>query len=305
MANLSKTGNTRAFLELLASRLPCLVLTGAGISVSAGIPTYRDSKGQWLRSDPIKHQEFINDSEQRQKYWGRSLLGWPAVRDAQPGRAHQLLADLEQVGMIEHLVTQNVDRLHQRAGSKSVTDLHGRLDKVNCLACGDRSSREAMQQRLSVANPHINRQTVDARPDGDADMPRDLVRSISIPCCELCGGTLMPEVIFFGGSIPKARVDSCKDALTRSRSLLVVGSSLQVYSGFRFCRWAQELELPILLINPGVTRADSLGLRWHAEADAALTEVCNHVRIPHGTQPIREGNGKLADSELSESLELH
>ncbi|MEM7692044.1 MAG: Sir2 family NAD-dependent protein deacetylase, partial [Pseudomonadota bacterium] len=148
MASVSETDEAKAFVDLFASNLPALVLTGAGISVSAGIPTYRDNNGQWLRSDPIKHQEFLNDSEQRQKYWGRSLLGWPAVRDATPGRAHRLLAELEQAGAIEHLVTQNVDRLHQRAGSKSVTDLHGRLDKVNCLQCGERSSREAMQGRL-------------------------------------------------------------------------------------------------------------------------------------------------------------
>ncbi|MEM6545565.1 MAG: NAD-dependent protein deacetylase [Pseudomonadota bacterium] len=301
MASVSETDEAKAFVDLFASNLPALVLTGAGISVSAGIPTYRDNNGQWLRSDPIKHQEFLNDSEQRQKYWGRSLLGWPAVRDATPGRAHRLLAELEQAGAIEHLVTQNVDRLHQRAGSKSVTDLHGRLDKVNCLQCGERSSREAMQGRLSAANPHITRQTVDARPDGDADMPRDLVRSITVPCCERCGGTLMPEVVFFGGSIPRERVDYCKDALTRSRSLLVVGSSLQVYSGYRFCRWAQELERPILLINPGVTRADSLGRRWRANADEALAAISKGLKL---SENARHSHGVNATTPAAYAAEL-
>lgn len=301
MASVSETDEAKAFVDLFASNLPALILTGAGISVSAGIPTYRDNNGQWLRSDPIKHQEFLNDSEQRQKYWGRSLLGWPAVRDATPGRAHRLLAELEQAGAIEHLVTQNVDRLHQRAGSKSVTDLHGRLDKVNCLQCGERSSREAMQGRLSAANPHITRQTVDARPDGDADMPRDLVRSITVPCCEKCGGTLMPEVVFFGGSIPRERVDYCKDALTRSRSLVVVGSSLQVYSGYRFCRWAQELERPILLINPGVTRADSLGRRWRANADEALAAISKGLKLSENARHAHGVNATTPAAYAAES----
>ncbi|WP_439107301.1 Sir2 family NAD-dependent protein deacetylase, partial [Congregibacter sp.] len=150
------------FVIALLNALPALVITGAGISVATGIPTYRDRKGTWLRSAPITHQQFLGDSRQRQRYWGRSLLGWPAVRDARPTSGHRLLAKLEREGLITHIVTQNVDRLHQRAGSSKVTDLHGRLDRVICLGCKTLVSRDLLQADLERLNPGINHGTVSA-----------------------------------------------------------------------------------------------------------------------------------------------
>jgi len=258
------------FCEALSRALPALVLTGAGISAGTGIPTYRDSEGRWLRSEPIKHQEFLTEAQKRQRYWGRSMLGWPGVRDARPSAAHRSLARLESRGFATQIVTQNVDRLHQRAGSHSVIDLHGRLDRVKCLACGADSCREALQARLEQLNPGLCGQRGALRPDGDADLSDAAVNSVRVPDCEACGGVLMPDVVFFGGNVPGERVQSCRRALEASRSLLVVGSSLQVYSGFRFCRWASERGLPIFLINPGQTRADDLGKKWCARADDAL-----------------------------------
>lgn len=262
-------------LEDLARLRPLLVLSGAGISAGTGIPTYRDRDGRWLRSAPIQHQDFVRDPAKRQRYWGRSLLGWPGVRDAVPAPAHHSLARLEAGGHVRHVVTQNVDRLHQRAGSRSVTDLHGRLDRVRCLDCGAYSEREAMQARLAEANPDLRRASrlAEVRPDGDADLPDDLVATVRVPPCETCGGTLMPDVVFFGGSIPTQRVAACREHLERSAGLLVVGSSLRVYSGFRFCRWAAERGLPIFLLNPGTTRADDLGRKWSENADTALQRL--------------------------------
>ena len=266
------------FLALLHDALPAMVLTGAGISAGTGIPTYRDENGAWLRSAPITHQQFTSDKGYRQRYWGRSQLGWPAVRDANPAAAHRHLVVLESTGAVTHVVTQNVDRLHQRAGSQRVTDLHGRLDRVICLSCGDNSCREHLQGRLEAHNSGLRAPVRDIRPDGDADLPDELVAGITVPDCERCGGTLMPDVVFFGGNVPAPRVEAGRDALQRSRSLLVVGSSLQVYSGFRFCRWAQQSGIPIFLLNPGRTRADGMALKWSAGADDALATLRESLR---------------------------
>lgn len=278
-----------AFLDALTKAGPAMVVTGAGVSVATGIPTYRDEVGTWLRSAPITHQEFTTDPRQRQRYWGRSLLGWPAVRDARPAAGHRLLAQLERLGFVNHLVTQNVDRLHQRAGSAKVTDLHGRLDRVLCLDCNIDSSRDVLQGELQRLNPHITHRTVAARPDGDADLADEVVDSVQVPPCAVCGGTLMPDVVFFGGSIPKERVDSCKMALEHSRSLLVIGSSLQVYSGYRFCKWAAKSNKPIFLINPGNTRADDLAVKWRVTADQGLAALLERIQSnKHPT--VEKGN---------------
>ena len=278
-----------AFLERLASSLPALALTGAGVSVGTGIPTYRDENGTWLRSAPITHQEFIRDARQRQRYWGRSLIGWPAVREARPAPAHRALVQLQVGGAVSHIVTQNVDRLHQRAGSDGVTDLHGRLDRVICLDCQQPECREQLQDRLQRLNPNIISQAVAARPDGDADLPESAVDEVRVADCRACGGTLMPDVVFFGGSIPPPRVADARLALQRSASLLVVGSSLQVYSGFRFCRWAQADNQPVFIINPGVTRADSMAWKWAVDADSGLSALLHRLRGEAGAAaPARE-----------------
>ncbi|WOJ94197.1 NAD-dependent protein deacetylase [Congregibacter variabilis] len=280
MDNLLLCDPDRKCLNEIAEALPALVLTGAGVSVATGIPTYRNEAGTWLRSDPITHQEFLKDPRQRQRYWGRSLLGWPAVRDARPATAHRILAQMEAIGAITHIVTQNVDRLHQRAGSAKVTDLHGRLDRAVCLDCKTFISRDQLQSDLLRLNPGITRTTVSARPDGDADLADGIVDSVTVPCCKQCKGTLMPDVVFFGGSIPNERVLEGKLALERARCLLVVGSSLQVYSGYRFCKWARDSNKPIFLINPGLTRADDMATKWRIDADSGLQAIferyCEH-----------------------------
>ncbi|MFK7830419.1 MAG: NAD-dependent protein deacetylase [Congregibacter sp.] len=260
------------FTDELLSHLPALVLTGAGVSAGTGIPTYRDENGVWLRSKPITHQEFLQQPRQRQRYWGRSMIGWPAVRDATPSTAHRALASLELQNAITHTVTQNVDRLHQRAGSRNVTDLHGRLDRIICIACNALSGREPLQTRLRDENPHI-RGELALQPDGDAELPEHLVDSVRVPGCEACGGELMPDVVFFGGSIPGSRIEKSRQAMRDARSLLVVGSSLKVYSGYRFCRWAAAEHKPVFLLNPGVTRADDMGMKWRIDADFGLQEL--------------------------------
>lgn len=265
------------FLNALSEALPLLVLTGAGISVPSGIPTYRDERGTWRRSQPITHREFLSEARQRQRYWGRSLLGWPAVQAARPTPAHRHLARLEGLGAVATVVTQNVDRLHQRAGSRKVIDLHGRLDRVHCLRCGARSGREELQRRLEALNPQIRPGMRDLRPDGDADLPETRIDTVSVPACERCGGELMPDVVFFGGSIPRDRVAACRGALDRAAGLLVVGSSLQVYSGYRFCRWAREADKPVLIVNPGKTRADPMGRKWSSTADRALETLVRRL----------------------------
>ncbi len=256
-----------------------VVLTGAGISAASGIPTYRDDKGRWRHSEPIKHQEFIADPERRRRYWARSMRGWPAVRDARPNAAHRALAALERSGRVGTLITQNVDRLHQQAGSHRVIDLHGRLDRVRCLDCGAHQCREALQQQLTAMNPlAASAPPAKARPDGDADLPDALVEKIQVPDCKACGGVLMPDVVFFGGTVPRPRVQTCMQAVDEADALLVVGCSLQVFSGYRFCRRAAEAGKTVAIINPGITRADDLAdVKWRVDCGALLANFNHHL----------------------------
>ncbi|MEH6550715.1 MAG: NAD-dependent protein deacetylase [Pseudomonadales bacterium] len=235
-----------------------MAITGAGISAGSGIPTYRDDSGNWQSRKPIQHDEFIKDAKQRQRYWSRSAVGWPAISTAQPNRAHHALAQLEQAGAIDLLVTQNVDRLHQRAGHQQVVDLHGRLDQVVCLSCQQVENRDQLQTRLLQSNPSLLGFKAQLRPDGDADLNDQLMSTIQPPDCLYCEGILMPDVVFFGGNVPKARQQTATQALERADALVVIGSSLTVYSGFRFCRMADNTNKPILIINRGKTRADDM-----------------------------------------------
>ena len=228
-----------------------VVITGAGTSASSGIPTYRDEKGTWLHSEPIQHQEFLQQARRRQRYWARSLRGWPAVRDARPNQAHLALSSLERSGRIALLITQNVDRLHQRAGSQNVVDLHGRLDRVRCLDCTAWHARDHIQEQLARENGSIAA-GANPRPDGDADVNDEDVSNVKVPACSSCGGLLMPDVVFFGGTVPAERVSACTDAVRQADAVLAIGSSLQVYSGFRFCRQAVRLGKSLALINPGL-----------------------------------------------------
>ena len=234
-----------------------LILTGAGVSTGSGIPDYRDGEGSWKRKQPVQHGEFMASLYARQRYWGRSLIGWPVIRNATPNPAHQQIAELETRGHSKLLVTQNVDRLHQKAGSQHALDLHGRADEVLCMTCDNRATRDQVHDRCLELNPDFGDYSAKAGPDGDADLELDFSR-FQIVGCEQCGGILKPDVVFFGDYVPKQRVQSALDALKASDGLLVIGSSLMVYSGFRFCRYAKEWSRPMATLNLGRTRADSL-----------------------------------------------
>ncbi len=244
--------------NFIRTHQPLTVITGAGCSVASGIPTYRDDKGTWQRPDPIQHNEFLTSHNKRQRYWARSYTGWPAVADAKPNGTHQALADLEAQGYIKLLVTQNVDRLHQRAGHKHVVDLHGRLDLVECLDCGQRFEREHIQDLLQNLNPHLEGQSGELAPDGDADVPDHQVTNMHVPHCSACGGMLKPNVVFYGGGVAKQVVQEIYDTIADCKGLLVVGSSLMVFSSYRFCRYAHTKQIPIAILNNGMTRADEL-----------------------------------------------
>ena len=246
------------------------VLTGAGISTGSGIPDYRDETGAWKRPAPVTWQAFTADPAVYRRYWARSYVGWPRFSAARPNLAHRVLADLEAAGRLSMLLTQNVDGLHQEAGSRHVVDLHGRLDAVVCLDCGDRRSRALLQPVLVAANPGWQPGHVGAAPDGDADIAADAEADFVPPQCLHCGGRLKPDVVFFGENVPRARVAAARAALAESDAMLVVGSSLMVYSGFRFARMAAEAGRPLAILNRGTTRADDLAT-LKLDADIAAT----------------------------------
>ena len=265
--------NHLPLLTFLQQHKKVLVLTGAGISTASGIPDYRDRNGQWKRRPPVQHQDFITSHTSRQRYWARSLPGWPLMQMAQPNNAHHCILKLEQAGLVTQVVTQNVDRLHQKAGSVQTIDLHGRADEVVCLQCGWREPRADTQQRCAELNPFYTRFTATVAPDGDADLETDFSNFI-VPSCLQCQGLLKPDVVFFGDSVPRLRVDAVFDALSKSNALLVIGSSLMVYSGFRFAREAHLKGKGLALLTQGVTRADDLAtLKIDAEINSILTDT--------------------------------
>lgn len=251
-------GGTNELCEFLGAHPRLFVLTGAGISTASGIPDYRDANGDWKRPAPIQFHDFVNHHATRQRYWARSLVGWPWFQRATPNRCHTALAEWERRGMIAQLVTQNVDRLHQQAGAERVVDLHGRLDQVRCLDCDVQLPRQQLQDWLTERNPDFVERTATIGPDGDATLEDEDVSALTVPSCPACGGTLKPDVVFFGEAIPRQRVESTVDALRAADALLVTGSSLMVYSGYRYCRLADEWGMPQIAINPGRTRADAL-----------------------------------------------
>jgi NAD-dependent SIR2 family protein deacetylase len=243
-----------------------LVLTGAGCSAPSGIPEYRDEAGRWKHRPPMSFSEFVRSAAGRRRYWAGSRRGWPRVRDARPSGAHASLARLEALGHHVDVVSQNVDGLHQKAGSRRVIDLHGRLDTVECLDCATTLSREDVQSLLDAWNPGRGG-AAPARPDGDVVLEETL-DDFRVPDCRECGGVLKPAVVFFGENVPRSRVDRAMAALDAADALLVVGSSLMVYSGFRFILAARERGRPVALLNLGRTRADG-GAKLKIVADCA------------------------------------
>lgn len=231
-------------------------LTGAGVSTDSGIPGYRDELGAWKAKPPVQYRDFVGSEAVRKRYWARSMLGYPLLQSALPNAAHHALRELEARGRLSLLVTQNVDGLHRRAGHEEFVELHGRLDQVRCLGCGALTARAALQTELAARNPQFARARASVKPDGDAELHEvDYERFEIVPCAD-CGGMLKPHVVFFGENVPALRVTSAMSALERSTALLVIGSSLQVFSGFRFARAAVRLGLPIAILNRGLCRAD-------------------------------------------------
>jgi NAD-dependent SIR2 family protein deacetylase len=249
------------------------VLTGAGCSAPSGIPDYRDSEGQWKRAArPVAYQAFVREETTRRRYWARSLIGWRRFRAARPNEAHRALARLEARGKTELLLTQNVDRLHQAAGGAKVIDLHGRLDQVRCFTCGRRTPREALQQDLERLNPDWAACEAPHAPDGDAEFDSADFASFAVPDCAGCGGVLKPDVVLFGENVPRERVDEAMRRLDEADAMLVVGSSLMVYSGYRFVEKAAQLGKPIAAVNLGLTRADALfALKVEAPCEESMS----------------------------------
>ncbi len=250
------------------------VLTGAGCSTESGIPDYRDASGAWKGADPVQYQDFVRKPLSRQRYWARSFVGWRRMARATPNGAHRALAALEHAGRLGTLVTQNVDGLHSEAGSQNVIDLHGRLQHVACLNCGDVTTRHEVQERLAELNPGWLGVSAHPGPDGDARLTSVDYSAFNVPHCLPCGGVLKPDVVFFGESIPRERAAAARSAIDAADGLLVAGSSLMVYSGFRFARTAASRGIPVAAVNLGTTRADDLiDLKLVAGCSETLGEV--------------------------------
>ena len=251
------TAYAEALFDFVRANPRLFVLTGAGISAGSGIPTYRDHDARWQNRAPITHQEFVGSESSRRRYWARSMAGWPLMGRAHPNAAHRALASMQQADRIHGLVTQNVDGLHQRAGSSGVIELHGNVREVCCLGCNHRLARADVQAGLAMLNPDFADQGARIAPDGDADIEPP-TEDFRVPPCPECGGMLKPDVVFFGANVPRSRVDDAFALLDNADAMLVVGSSLMVYSGFRFCERAAASGKPIASINQGRTRADEL-----------------------------------------------
>lgn len=306
-------------LDTLAAALAgghVAVLTGAGLSTESGIPDYRGPDGR-RRVAPMQYGEFVGSAAARRRYWARAYVGWPRFRAARPNAGHRVVAALQAAGLTGPPITQNVDSLHQRAGSHAVLELHGTLAVVRCLTCEDRTPRDRLQDRLAAANPgfaeavaareplqapgpaehgeSVNtvqpQQAVDddgpwrpiVRPDGDVALPSEAIEGFRLVACERCGGDLLkPDVVYFGESVPRERAQEAYDRVDASRLLLVLGSSLQVMSGYRFVRHAARHGIPVAIITRGPTRATAEEVTYRVDAGlgAALSTLAGALGLP-------------------------
>lgn len=264
--------------EILRER-PALVLTGAGMSTASGIPDYRGPDGT-RRVTPMHLAEFVGSSQARQRYWARGFVGWRRFSAAQPNASHHLVTDLQRRGAVGPVITQNVDLLHQAAGTRDVIDLHGSLAEVVCLTCGARERRVDLDERMSADNPGFDVDSDEIRPDGDVRLAQVDVESFRAPQCLACGAdTVKPDVVFFGGSVAKPLVERCFAMTDAAPSLLVLGSSLQVMSGLRFVRRAAQRGIPVAIITRGPSRGDELAThRVDGELEPALREIVEELR---------------------------
>ncbi len=259
MSHSAETGllPARRDLAVLLEAGNVAVLSGAGLSTESGIPDYRGPSGARRRHAPMTYQSFVADPTARHRYWARSFLGWPQIAAAAPNDGHRAVAQWQREGRLRAIVTQNVDGLHQAAGARSVVELHGGLDRTVCLNCGDHAHRSGLDQRLREANPHFTGRAPAVNPDGDVDLPDgELDDFVMVPCLVCGGGPLKPDVVFFGETVPRDRVNHCFDQVEASSALLVLGSSLKVMSGYRFVLRAAQRSIPVAIVNQGLTRGD-------------------------------------------------
>ncbi|MFF3203806.1 NAD-dependent protein deacetylase [Streptomyces sp. NPDC002962] len=258
-----------------------LVLSGAGISTESGIPDYRGEGGSLSRHTPMTYQDFTSDARARRRYWARSHLGWRTFGRARPNAGHRAVAAFARHGLLSGLITQNVDGLHQAAGSEDVVELHGNLGRVVCLSCGAFSPRHELARRLAEANADFEPVAAAINPDGDADLTDEQVGDFRVLPCTVCGGILKPDVVFFGETVPPPRVEHCRALVREAASLLVLGSSLTVMSGLRFVRQAGQAGKPVLIVNRDPTRGDQHAVtRVALPLGPTLTTVAARLGIP-------------------------
>jgi NAD+-dependent protein deacetylase sirtuin 4 len=271
-------------IAILADRIRnarVVVLTGAGVSTESGIPDYRSPEALARLRRPVTGPDFVRSASLRRRYWARAMVGWDRFRSARPGAAHRAIALMESRGVVSRVITQNVDRLHQQAGSRDVIELHGALAEVVCLACGGIESRDAVQVRMGAANAQwVEAHGLDGRaaPDGDADLSDEAVASFAVPSCVTCEGTLKPRVVFFGENVPRAIVDEAYASVDGADALLVAGTSLAVFSGYRFLRRAAERGTWIGIVNRGPVRGEEhAAVKIEASTGAVLSELAQSL----------------------------
>ncbi|WP_199580111.1 NAD-dependent protein deacetylase [Blastococcus sp. TBT05-19] len=269
------TGAALDALADLVSDGDALVLSGAGLSTDSGIPDYRGATGSLRRHTPMTYQTFTRDPRGRHRYWARSFVGWRQMRDARPNAGHRAIASLQAAGLLGGVITQNVDGLHQAGGARDVLELHGGLDRTVCLGCGDVAGRAELDARLQAVNPDFGPRVEEINPDGDAELPDEVLDGFVMVDCLACGaGPLKPDVVFFGETVPRDRVDLCFSLVEGAGSLVVLGSSLTVMSGYRFVLRAAKLGIPVAIVNVGPTRGDAKAdVRVDAPLGVVLPEL--------------------------------
>ena len=274
------TASPKAELLALLRHGEVVVLSGAGLSTESGIPDYRGPSGSMRRNHtPMTYQTFVGDAAARRRYWARSYLGWRQMTAAQPNEGHRAVAALQRAGALSGIITQNVDQLQQKAGARDVIELHGGLDRTICLNCGDLASRVELDRRLHAANPEFTARVERINPDGDAELADEDLAGFEMVTCLVCGvGPLKPDVVFFGETVPRERVERCFALVDAAASLLVLGSSLTVMSGYRFVLRAAELGLPVAIVNQGPTRGDAKAdVRLDAPLGPTLTALAREL----------------------------
>jgi NAD+-dependent protein deacetylase sirtuin 4 len=268
-------------------RARVVVLTGAGVSTESGIPDYRSPEALMRPRRPIEGPAFVGSASLRRRYWARAMAGWDRFRSAAPGAAHRAIADLEGLGVVSRVITQNVDGLHHAAGSRNVIELHGSLAEVTCLDCGALEERDEVQKRMRLANATWAGQgarRAPAAPDGDADLPDEVIATFEVPTCTMCGGVLKPRVVFFGENVPRAVVDEAFAAVDDADALLVAGTSLAVLSGYRFLRRAAERGTWIAIVNRGPVRGEEhAALKIEASTGTVLGKLAESLRDTRAT----------------------